>query len=141
MNKNKFVVLILLELCLIILSSCSEQYKSDDNDEVKKYCEKYALEYKIIEKKEDDVMVSINAPDFKKIMDVLMEEKHNEDITANDIEKAVERYPDYKKDYIFWTDDKENNKIKKEFLEKVSEELMVEAIKNVKYEETWGIEE
>lgn len=142
MGKRKFQVLVLISLSLVMLLSCRRYNKGDDSDAVKRYCENYASEYEILEKGNNGaVKVSINAPDFKSIMSLIIEKKNNQDITVNDIEKAVEKHPECKKEYKFWTDGEENNEIKKDFLEIVSKDLIVEAIKNVEYTEEWSVEE
>lgn len=141
MRKSKLGALLLIGLSLAMLSSCGKINKEDDIDAVKKYCENFASKYEILDKGENgNVMMSINAPDFKSIMEFIIEEKKGQNITADDIEKAVEEHPECKKEYIFWSDGEGNNEIIKDFLEIVSEELIVEAIKNVEYTEEWSVE-
>lgn len=86
-------------------------------------------------------MVSVNAPDFKNVAEAIMAENGENDITVNDIEKIVNEYPDYKKEYKFWVDADEKDEVEKGFLSEISEELIVDAIKNIDYTEEWGAEE
>ena len=86
-------------------------------------------------------MVSVNAPDFKSVTEAIMAENGENDITVNDIEEIVNEYPDYKKEYKFWVDTDEKDEVEKGFLNEISEELIVDAIKNVDYTEEWSAEE
>lgn len=139
---RKLGAFVLIGLSLVMLSSCGIFNKEDGRDAMKRYCENYTSKYEIIEQGQDGaVMVTISAPDFKSIVSLIIEENNNQDISVNDIERAVEEHPECKKEYIFWAEDEESDEIKKEFLEKVSEELMIEAIKNVEYKEEWSVEE
>lgn len=139
---KKLGAFILIGLSLLLLSSCGKFNKEDNRDAMKSYCENYTSKYEIIEHGQDGaVMVNISAPNFTDIVSLILEENNNHDITVKDIERAVKEHPECKKEYIFWADEEKNDEIKKEFLEKVSEELMIEAIKNVEYTEEWSVEE
>lgn len=139
---RKLGALVLIGLSLVMLSSCGTFNKEDDRDAMKRYYENFTSKYEIIERGQDGaVIVKISAPDFKSIVSHIIEENNNQDISVNDIEKAVEEHPECEKEYIFGADDEDSDKIKKEFLEKVSEELIIEAIKNVEYVEEWSAEE
>lgn len=142
MRKRKLGALVMIGLSIVMLLSCGISKKEDNSNALKKYCEKYVSEYEIIEEKENgSIMVTVNAPDFKSITEVIMAEKGENDITVNDIEKIINEYPDYKKEYKFWVDADEKDEIEKGFLNEISEELIVEAIKNVDYTEEWSAEE
>lgn len=142
MRKRKLGSLVMIGLSLVVLSSCGISKKEDDGNALKKYCEKYASEYEVIEQKENGaIMVSINAPDFKSVTEAIMAENGENDITVNDIEEIVNEYPDYKKEYKFWVDADEKDEVEKGFLNEISEELIVDAIKNVDYTEEWSAEE
>lgn len=142
MRKRKLGVLVMTGLSLVMLSSCGISKKEDNSNALKKYCEKYVSEYEVIEEKENgSIMVSVNAPDFKNIAEAIMAENGENDITVNDIEKIVNEYPDYKKEYKFWVDANEKDEVEKGFLSEISEELIVDAIKNIDYTEEWSAEE
>lgn len=142
MRKRKLGALVMTGLSLVMLSSCGITKKEDNSNALKKYCEKYALEYEVIEEKENGaIMVSVNAPDFKNVAEAIMAENGENDITVNDIEKIVNEYPNYKKEYKFWVDANEKDEVEKGFLSEISEELIVDAIKNIDYTEEWSAEE
>ncbi|MGN0408912.1 MAG: hypothetical protein ACI4E3_00745 [Candidatus Fimousia sp.] len=142
MKRCKLRGILFIGLSLVILSSCGIFRDENDSKSMKKYCEKYVSEYKVMEKKDNgSVMISVNAPDFKRMLEVIIEENEEKDITVDDIEKVAKKYPDYKKEYKFWVDTEEDDEIKKAFLNEVSKELIVEAIKNVEYTDEWSVEE
>lgn len=142
MRKRKLGALVMTGLSLVMLSSCGITKKEDNSNALKKYCEKYVLEYEVIEEKENGaIMVSVNAPDFKNVAEAIMAENGENDITVNDIEKIVNEYPNYKKEYKFWVDANEKDEVEKGFLSEISEELIVDAIKNIDYTEEWSAEE
>lgn len=141
MRKSKLEAVVMIGLSLAILTSCGTSEKEKD-DALKNYCEKYASEYEVIEQMENGaIMVSVNAPDFKSVTEAIMAENGENDITVNDIEEIVNEYPDYKKEYKFWVDTDEKDEVEKGFLNEISEELIVDAIKNVDYTEEWSAEE
>lgn len=142
MKKRKLGVLVMIGLSLVMLSSCGISKKEDDGNALKKYCEKYASEYEVVEEMENGaVMVTVNAPDFKSVTEAIIAENGENDITVNDIEKIVDEYPDYKKEYKFWVDADKKDEVEKVFLSEISEELIIEAIKKVDYAEEWSAEE
>ena len=125
----------------MMLSSCGVK-KEDDSEILQAFCSQYASEYEVIESREDEaIQVSVEAPDFGKIAAIISEQDSGDSITAREIKKAAKQYPDYKKEYTFWVKTEDEEVIEQGFLTKVSEELIVEAIQNVKYTEAWGTEE
>lgn len=140
MRKGKLKALGLISLTLVMLSSCEILKKEDDSNRLRKYCEKYTSEYEVVEKKEDGaIMVKIDAPDFKSIIEDILFENGKKDVTVDDIEKAVDEYPDYNKEYKFWVNC--DDEVERGFLNEISEELIVEAIKNIDYTEEWSADE
>lgn len=136
--KKKF--LIIGVVCLLCLSACGTEEKSESNGEVKNFCKQYASEYTVIESESDKCVVSVEAPDFQKIVEIMLEEG-KEDISAETLEETIEKNSDCKKEYIVSVESEEMDVIEEAFLEQVSYELMVAAIKDVEYEEKWSVEE
>lgn len=56
------------------------------------------------------------------------------------IEKSVKGNPDCEKEYVFSVSSEEKEEIEEKFYEKISEELMIDAIRKVEYREEWGVE-
>lgn len=127
-------------MCLLCLSACGIEEKSESNGEVKNFCKQYASEYTVIESENEKCIVSVEAPDFQRIVEILLEEG-KEDISAEALEETIEKNSDCKKEYIVSVESEEKNVIEEAFLEQVSYELMVAAIKDVEYEEKWSVEE
>ena len=131
--------MLVLSLCLGILSSCGAD-KKGDNEGIKEYCQKYVSDYKILEEKEEgEIVVSVTAPDFSNIVEAIVNEG-KENIEIEDIEKAVKDNPDCEKKYVFSVCSEEKEEIEEKFFEKLSEELIIDAIQKIEYREKWSVE-
>lgn len=64
-----------------------------------------------------------------------------EEVKVEALKEAVKKNSDCKKEYIINVESEEKDVIEEAFLEQISYELMVAAIKDVEYEEKWGVEE
>lgn len=126
-------------LGVIVLVACE---KKDDKDAIKDYCMQYVSKYEVIQEKPDGKFeISVLAPDFEQVIETILTEDKEIEITSIVLEEAVEKYPDCEKEYIFYSDSDQMENIEKAFLEEVSHELVVSAIKKVEYKEKWDVEE
>ena len=136
----KKYVLLLLFLGMLGLSACSSEKEENSNDDVKNFCKQYASDYTFIESKDETCVVSVEAPDFEKIVKILLEDGEQE-LNADLLQEVIENNPDCTKEYIVNVENEDTLVIEEAFLEQVSYELMVAAIQNVEYEEKWSVEE
>lgn len=143
MNRVKLLMIIIISVST--LSSCGilcNKNKENNIDSVKSYCEKYASEYDVIESGDNGaVQVSVEAPDFCKIVENIIGESGDQSVTVSEIEDEVNRYPEYTKEYNFWVDKEEDSEIRKAFLDEVSKELIIYAIRNTEFKDEWSVEE
>lgn len=134
---------LLLFVCLISanIMACSSNTESKKEAAVAEFCKEYVTEYDVIEAQDNgEVLISVEAPDFEKIAKMMLEEG-NEEVDIDVIKDMIEEYPEYRKEYMFSVANEETSVIEEEFLQHISYELMVTAIKEIKYEEKWSVEE
>lgn len=137
--KKRYGILLVLSFSIAIVSSCVKE-KNANNEGIKEYCQKYVTDYKILEEKEKgEIVISVTAPDFNDIVEEIGN-KGKEDIDIEVIEKSVKGNPDCEKEYVFSVSSEEKEAIEEKFYEKISEELMIDAIRKVEYREEWGVE-
>jgi competence protein ComGC len=147
-NKRNVTVILILFFCIILsvlgivfIKNKNKESESESRDnKIVKILKEYADDYKVVEKGEDDsVKVSINAPDFKSIIDECMKDNEGKKVDIKEIEKAVENTDSFK-EYTFWVDKNDRETIKQQYIDNIAEEVMVEAISNVKFEDRWDVE-
>ena len=108
-------------------------------DAIKNYYIQYVSEYKILQKnKEGQFEISVIAPDFERIIESILTENKEVEITVTELERAIQKYSDYEKEYRFYSNSEQPIDIENAFLQKVSYELAVGAIKNIEYTEEWS---
>lgn len=137
-NKKKLIVILLGCFILSLFSSCKTNEKEDESDVMKNYCEDFTNNYEIEEKGDGTIKVKVVAPDFKSIAELILEKTNNTDFSVNDIKKTADENPELVKGYEFLVTREDKSEINKAFLDKVSEELIIEAIKNVEHTEEWS---
>lgn len=116
--------------------------ETDDNSILRNYCANYASDYTIAENGEDaTVLVSIEAPDFKAVIEQIIDEKVGSDITVQDLEEVVKSDPENVKKYVFTVNSLDKGEIEKGFIDEVSKDLIVAAIVNTDFTEEWSTEE
>ena len=138
--QMKKSILILLFLGMIELSACNSEKEKNSSDDVKNFCKQYASDYTLIKNDDKTCVVSVEAPDFEKIVGILLEDGEQE-LNVDLLEQIIDNNPDYTKEYVVNVENEDTLEIEEAFLEQVSYELMVSAIQNVEYEEDWGTEE
>lgn len=138
--QMKKYILLLLIFGILGLSACSSKKQENSNDEVKDFCKQYASDYTLVQSKDEMCVVSVEAPDFEKIVQILLEDGQQE-INVQLLKKVIENNPDCTKEYLVNVESEDISAIKEAFLGQVSYELMVAAIQDVKYEDKWSVEE
>lgn len=142
MKKLKAIMMLYMVSCLFVLSSCSATREQDSEEGIKQYCEQYVSQYEVLENGNDDtIMVSITAPDFGVIVKKIVSESDNKEVTIGSIKKKIEENPECIKKYSFSVNRENNDEIKDAFLRELSKDLIVDAIKNSKYNEDWSVDE
>jgi len=136
---KKYILLILF-VGMLGLSACGSANEESSNDEMRTLCKQYASDYTFIENNDEMCVVSVEAPDFEKIVKILLEDGEQE-LNAELLKEVIENNPDCKKEYIVNAEREDTLVIEEAFLEQVSYELMIAAIQNVEYEEKWDVEE
>ena len=139
-------IMLFFVISSLALSACASANKKEENqkteEELKSYCADYSSEYEVLESEENGASkISVEAPDFRTIIKIVLDEKGVHDITVHEIEETAKMHPEYTKEYLFVVDDESEDEIKKRFLEEVSKDLIIEAIENTEYKEEWSAEE
>lgn len=138
-------IMLLFVISSIALSACgivNREEKKETDEELKSFCANYSSEYEVLEGGENGAsQISIDAPDFRRIIRSILDEEGVQDISVNDIEEAAKKHPEYTKKYVFLTDAENEDEIEKRFLEEVSKDLIIEAIENTEIREKWSEEE
>lgn len=139
LNKRIKQISLVLIIVTIFLGACD---KKDNKNTIKAYCIQYASEYEVIQKNSDGKFeIRVLAPDFKQVIESMLEENQELNITSKALRKSAKKHPGYEKEYTFYSDSDEMKDIENAFLEKVAHELAIDAIKNIEYKENWSVEE
>lgn len=137
--KIKEILFLLLCWVLIMLTGCSEKNNDDNSND---FLMQYTSDYTIRQENDDGtVEISVIAPDFKTIIEHMIDNRQEREISIENIEDIVNKFPDCKKEYILIVDELSGEKIDEVFNSQVAEELIRMAIMNIDYEEEWSTEE
>lgn len=128
----------MVSLSVIFITACGNGRVEKEGGDVKEYLEEYAMDYEVIKEENNKKQLKIKAPDFPKVITVMSKDGEEKEIRKTDLEEAVKDYPEYKKEYIIWVEDTSQEQIEEQFLQEVSKELIIEAIKDIEYTEQWG---
>lgn len=139
--KRKLLVLNLILITLLFIgTSCS---KKDSKEKfLDDFYKQYATDYNIVEENKDGTFrISITAPDVKAIVEIMSKYNGEGDVNIDDLRDTIKEYPDCKKEYIFNVNELTNDGIKVSFSNEIAKDLVISAIENIEYTETWGTEE
>ncbi|MEE1154942.1 MAG: hypothetical protein UH241_07285 [Acutalibacteraceae bacterium] len=133
MKKSKILfTAIFLLLLMAICCSCKKENKAE---EMRQFYQSYATEYNVISEENDETVVSVNAPDFGKVILEWSKESNNKELTLEELEKAVEKYSEYQKDYQFTVETFSEENIKETFIDQVVYDMMKISLAEITIEE------
>lgn len=133
MKKIKILLaLISLVLLMTICCSCKKENKAE---EMRDFYESYATEYNVVSEENNETVVSVNAPDFGKVILEWSKESNSKELTLEELEKAVEKYPEYQKDYQFTVETLSEENIKETFIDQVVYDMMKTSLAEITIEE------
>lgn len=139
MGKGKIISVLILCGILILFTGCLKEDKEDNG--LDDFCKEYISEYSIIQENDDGTfVVSVMAPDMASIMENMSENSQEKDIDVDDLEDMIKDYPNYK-EYVFVVNELTNSEIQDKFSDEIAKDLVISAIKNIEYNETWSAEE
>lgn len=103
-----------------------------DNTELSDFCTSFAKDYTVVAKNADGVTVEIEAPDFAAIAQKALKNEKS-DVDKAILEKYIAENPRLTKVYQISADSEEKSKIEEALLQKISYDLVVEALSQVKF--------
>ncbi len=140
MKIKKILFLLLCCWELLMFTGCSEKNNDDNNSN--NFLTQYTSDYTIRQENDDGtVEISVIAPDFKTIIEHMIKNRQECEISIESIEDIANKYPDCKKEYILIVDELSSEKIDEVFKSQIADELIKIAIMNIDYEEEWSTEE
>lgn len=129
---------ILFCVFLLLFTGCSRINSEDDN--VNRLIAEYVSEYTVKNENNDGtILIGVVAPDFEFIMEDVAEKDPVMRIDGENIDDIVEKYSEYKKEYVLVVNELSNEEIINALNDKIAEDLIHFAIINSKYEENWGV--
>ena len=139
--KSKEIIFLLLCWLLILFAGCSKQNKGDNNSN--DLLTQYISDYTIKQENDDGTTeISITAPDFETIIKSVVIDKQESEISIENINNLVKKYPDCKKEYVVIVSDlSDKEEIEAVLNDRIAEELIKSAIINIEYKEEWSTEE
>lgn len=140
--KRKRMILLILCTLLTLTIACSKN--EEENDNSNNLILQYTSDYSIKHENEDGTMeIGVIAPDFETIINNVVKNKQENEITIENINNLINKYPDCKKEYVLIVSDLSNKEeIEAVLNDKIAEELIKSAITNIVYEEEeWSVEE
>ncbi|MEE1057589.1 MAG: hypothetical protein UH239_10140 [Acutalibacteraceae bacterium] len=117
---------------MTICCSCKKENKAE---EMRDFYESYATEYNVVSEENNETVVSVNAPDFGKVILEWSKESNSKELTLEELEKAVEKYPEYQKDYQFTVETLSEENIKETFIDQVVYDMMKTSLAEITIEE------
>lgn len=121
-----------LVLLMTICCSCKKENKAE---EMRDFYQSYATEYDVVSEDNNETVVSVNAPDFGKVILEWSKESNNKELTLEEMEKAVEKYSEYQKDYQFTVETLSEENIKETFIDQVVYDMMKTSMAEIAMEE------
>lgn len=152
MNILVCVLSVLLTACNFADNEKSLLDKEYESGIVKDYILSFADDYSINER-EDKIEVVLQAPDFSLVINTLNEQ--NSDLkTADDVKSLSEEEKEKRlmealkssdsskmKEYVLVVDNTDENTIKDAFWNKITYDMMMSELRNIKLDDNWEIEE
>lgn len=132
--KNFKILLATIPLVLLMTICCSCK-KENKAEEMRDFYQSYATEYDVVSEENNKTVVSVNAPDFGKVILEWSKESNNKELTLEELEKAVEKYSEYQKDYQFTVETLSEEKIKENFIDQVVYDMMITSMAEITIEE------
>lgn len=127
---------VLLCFCIIVLTLSACGNKPAPVDE---YCWEQVSDYSVSAEKEDgSVTVTLTAPDYAQLIQMILSEDSNAEISAETLAKATMAYPEIVKDYIISSNTSDEADIQVAFNEQIAKELAIVAIGRAESIEEWG---
>ena len=132
--KN-FKILLATILLVLLMTICCGCKKENNPEEMRVFYESYATEYNVVSENNNETVVSVNAPDFGKVILEWSKESNNKELTLEELEKAVEKYSEYQKDYQFTVETLSEENIKENFIDQVVYDMMTTSMAEITIEE------
>ena len=132
--KN-FKILLATILLVLLMTICCGCKKENNPEEMRVFYESYATEYNVVSENNNETVVSVNAPDFGKVILEWSKESNNKELTLEELEKAVEKYSEYQKDYQFTVETFSEENIKETFIDQVVYDMMTTSMAEITIEE------
>lgn len=136
MQKEKRILSLLLALTIFLLSACISSPKTTPIT-LKELCATYISDYKVLEgDTEKGTAICVTAPDFRQLIDSLLESDSKTEITVQTLKKAIHSHSDLTKEYLFFVDDIEQSILEQAFFKQISSDFLVSAIETAEYIES-----
>lgn len=129
--KKLFLVLCMLVLAL---TACGNNDKPVDE-----YCWEQASDYTIVSENDDgSVIVSLMAPDYAQLIQTILTEDSDAEISVESLSDAIKDYPEAVKEYIISVNTTDEDAVKAVFTDQIAKELAITAISRAESKEEWG---
>lgn len=132
---------VVLFVCLVVMVILLVNRQNVNNEKleyevIQQYCLQFAKDYVVVSTTEDNKsLISVTAPDFSSIVVKLSEE--GKQITEKELKRIVSENASETKEYTFSVDNTEDREeVEHVFLEQISYELMLDAVRNTEYVES-----
>lgn len=136
---KKIKILLVAIIVILSMTICCSCKKENKQEEMRNFYESYATEYSVVSEESNETVVSVNTPDFGKIILEWSKDSNNKELTLEELEKAIEKYSDYQKDYQFTVETLSDETIKDTFVDQVVYDIMKTSLSEITIEE--GAEE
>ena len=119
---------------MLTLSACGKNATPVDE-----YCWKQVSNYSIITENEDGtVTVILTAPDYAQLIQKMLSEDSNTEVSVETLAEATKTYPEVVKDYLISSSTADKADIQAAFSDQIAKELAIVAIGRAESIEEWG---
>ena len=117
-----------------MLSACTKKV-----DPIDEYCWDQVSDYSIRTENEDgSVTVALTAPDYAQLIQMMLSEDINTEISAETLARETLEHPEIIKDYIISSNTSDEADIQAAFSDQIAKELAIVAIGRAESIEEWG---
>lgn len=117
------------------------QNKSEEQSILKDKMKEFLSSYEVVEEKDNgNTIISVEAPDLVAILNKLLTKFTPDELDDKKILKAILDNEELRTEYIFSVPEVTNTVIEEQYFQKISYEVMINAISRIEFKEEWSTE-
>lgn len=122
---RRVITILLAAILILVLAACSKEKNSVSFEDS---CWEQVEDYETTILEDGTVSVSLYAPDYTALLELLVENGVAEELTVEMLTEAAEDNPDAVKEYTFVVESSDDESIREKLLEQIAYEMLILAM-------------